>query len=61
MSNGLWFDSKAFFRKEVVCDLNIPQPVFCDMKKVLLVENRNHVWRDLFRLVDGECKKWPVV
>ena len=26
------------------------------MKKMLLVENRNHVWRDLSRLVDVECK-----
>ena len=26
----------------------------CDMK--FFVENRNHVWRDLSRLVDIECK-----
>ena len=25
--------------------------------KLLLVENRNHVWSDLSRLVDVECKK----
>ena len=24
--------------------------------KLLLEENRNHVWGDLFRLVDVECK-----
>ena len=26
-------------------------------EKLLLVENRNHVWRDLSRLVDIECKQ----
>ena len=31
------------------------------MKKMLFVENRNHVMRDLPRFVDIECKKWPVV
>ena len=36
------------------------QAGLCD-KKLLLVENRNHVWMDLSRLVDFECKKWPVV
>ena len=35
--------------------MNIPQSGLCDMK-LLFVENRNHVWRDLFRLVDIECK-----
>ena len=29
--------------------------------KLVFVENRNHVWSDLSRLVDVECKKWPVV
>ena len=24
--------------------------------KLVFVENRNHVWSDLFRLVDVECK-----
>ena len=38
--NGLKFDSKAFFRKEVVCDVNMPQSGLCDMK-LLFVENRN--------------------
>ena len=40
--------------------MNIPQSGLCD-KKLLLVENRGHVWRDLSRSVDIECKKWPVV
>ena len=35
--------------------MNMPQAGLCDMK-LLLVENRNHVWRDLSRLVDIECK-----
>ena len=35
---------KAFFRSEV--DVNMPQTE----------ENRNHVWSDLSRLVDVECK-----
>ena len=38
----------------------MPQAGLCD-KKLLLVENRNHVWRDLSRLVDIECEKLPVV
>ena len=33
----------------------MPQAGLC-FKKLLLVENRNHVWRDLSRLVDIECK-----
>ena len=35
----------------------MPQAGFYD-KKLLLVENRNHVWRDLSRLVDVECKQY---
>ena len=41
-------------------EVDNPQSGLCD-KKLLLVENRNHVWRDLFRLVDSVCKKQPVV
>ena len=37
----------------------MPQAGLCD--KLSLVENRNHVWRDLSRLVDVERKQWPVV
>ena len=44
----LLFYSKAFSR------LNIPQAGLCDKKLLLGVENRNHVWRDLSRLVDSE-------
>ena len=33
--------------------MNIPK---AGMKLLLGVENRNQVWRDLFRLVDIECK-----
>ena len=40
---------KHFFSKEVVGDVNMDS----DMK-LLFVENRNHVWRDLSRLVDSE-------
>ena len=39
--------------------MNMPQAGLCDKK--LLVESRNHVWRDLFRLVDIECKYLSVV
>ena len=41
---------KAFFRPEV--DVNMPQTGLCNK----LVENRNHVWSDLSRLVDVACK-----
>ena len=47
---------KAFFRAEVVGDVNMAQAGLCD-KKPLLVENRNHVWRDLSRLVDVKRKE----
>ena len=40
--------------------MNMPQAGLCD-KKLSLVENRNHVWRDLSRLVDVECKNCHVV
>ena len=43
--------TRTFIQGEV----DIPQSELCD-KKLLLVENRNHVWRDLSRLVDIECK-----
>ena len=46
----------TFFREKLL--VNMPQSGLCD-KKVLLVENRNHVWRDLSRLVDSEYK-WSV-
>ena len=36
-------------------EVDIPQSGLCD-KKLLLVENRNHVWRDLSRSVDIEGK-----
>ena len=36
--------------------MSMPQTGLCDMKLVL-VENRNHVWRDLSRLVEVERKK----
>ena len=48
---------KAFLRPEVDGDVNMPQTGLCDR----FLENRNHVWSDLSRLVDVECKKWPVV
>ena len=42
---------------EVVGDVNMPQSGLCYMKKnKFFVENRNHVWRDLSRLVDIECE-----
>ena len=40
---------ETFFRREAVGDVNMPQAGLCD-KKLLLVENRSHVWRDLSRL-----------
>ena len=41
---------RAFFRHEVV---NMPQT------GLLLEENRKHVWSDLSRLVNVECKnRW---
>ena len=39
-----------FFRKKLLVNM------LCDMQ-LLCVENRNHVWRDLPRLVDVGCKK----
>ena len=57
--NGVSFYS-AFFRLEVDGDVNMAQAGLFD-RSVLLVESRNHVWRDLSRLVDVACKKWPVV
>ena len=48
---------KSFFRPDVDGDVNMAQAGLCDW----LVENRNHVRSDLSRLVDVECKKWPVV
>ena len=45
---------KAFSRPEVDSDVNMPK-LDSDMKLVFL-ENRNHVWSDLSRLVDVECK-----
>ena len=35
--------------------MKIPLSGLCDMK-LLLVENRSHVWMDLSRLVDSACK-----
>ena len=52
--------TESIFRLEVIGDVNMPQAGLYD-KKLLLVENRNHVWSDLSRLVDIECKKCPVV
>ena len=52
--------TESIFRLEVVGDVNMPQAGLYG-KKLLLVENRNHVRSDLSRLVDVECKKWPVV
>ena len=52
--------TESIFRLEVVGDVNMPQAGL-NGKKLLLEENRNHVWSDLSRLVDVECKKWPVV
>ena len=54
--NGLWFYSKHFFRLEVDGDLNMAQTglVTRNWCSLELVENRNHVWRDLSRLVDVE-------
>ena len=52
--------TESIFRLEVVGDVNMPQGGLYG-KKLLLVENRNHVWSDLSRLVDVECIKWPVV
>ena len=42
-------NSKTFFRIEIDSDMNTLQTGLCDTKLVL-VENRNHVWRNLFRL-----------
>ena len=42
-------EKETFFRREAVGDVNMPQAGFCD-KKRFIVENRNHVWRDLSRL-----------
>ena len=36
--------------------MNMLQAGLCD-KKLLLMENRSHVWRDLSRLVDVESNK----
>ena len=44
-----WWRTETLFRREAVGDVNMPQAGFCD-KKLFLVENRNHVWRDLSRL-----------
>ena len=52
--------TESIFRLEVVGDVNMPQAGLYG-KKLLLEENRNHVWSDLSGLVDVECKKWPVV
>ena len=47
----MWSDlSKAFFRPEVDVE-------HASNWTQLLEENRNHVWSDLSRLVDVECKK----
>ena len=39
-----------------MADMNMPQAGLSDKKLLLGVENRNHVWRDLSRLVDVGCK-----
>ena len=47
--------TESIFRLEVVGDVNMPQSGLYD-KKLLLVENRDHVWSDLSRLVDVGVK-----
>ena len=46
--------TQAFFQEEVVSEHASSWTGLCDKKQ--FVENRNHVWRDLSRLVDLECK-----